>query len=146
MTTLHNEIHIDAPPEAVWKVLSTLDRLAEYDPGVRESSYTTEQRTGVGAARRNEVPGGFFEDVVTVWEENRLLDLELTACSFPVRSLQHRYTLEAIEGGTVVRQVQTYEMKWGLLGRLLDAVMIRRTWDAGVKSFLVGLKAQAESD
>ena len=29
---------------------------------------------------------------------------------------------------------------------VVDAVMIRRTWDAGVKSFLVGLKAQAETD
>jgi len=38
-----------------------------------------------------------------------------------------------------------YELKFGPLGRLLDAVMVRRKWTAGIKGFLSGLKRYAET-
>jgi hypothetical protein len=38
-----------------------------------------------------------------------------------------------------------YTVKYGLLGKILDALMIRRQSDGGVKKFFAGLKAYAES-
>jgi len=144
VTTLHNEIFIDASPQDVWAVLARLDRLADYDPGVRTSVYTSARTEGVGATRHSEVPGGFFDDEVTAWVACERLELRLTKCSFPVRALHHQYELQAQGGGTRVRQLQSYEMKWGAVGRALDQVMVKRKWNAGVKAFLVGLKSEVE--
>jgi hypothetical protein len=38
-----------------------------------------------------------------------------------------------------------YTVKFGLLGQLLDALMIRKQSDAGIKKFFSGLKNYAEN-
>ncbi len=63
-----------------------------------------------------------------------------------MRRLRHDYTLVRDGGATVVRQRMEYELKFGPLGKLLDAMMVRRKWDAGIKGFLSGLKRYAETD
>jgi hypothetical protein len=38
-----------------------------------------------------------------------------------------------------------YELKFGPVGRLLDALVVRKKWDAGVRAFFLGLKEYAEA-
>jgi carbon monoxide dehydrogenase subunit G len=38
MTTLHNEITIDAPLERIWASLSNIEELDRYDPAVKKST------------------------------------------------------------------------------------------------------------
>ena len=42
-------------------------------------------------------------------------------------------------------QVMQYEVKFGLLGKILDALMIRKQSDNGIKKFLNGLKTYTET-
>lgn len=145
MTILRNAIHIDASPEHVWAVLARLDGLSEIDPGVVRSAVESEMDEGVGAGRRCELrDGGWFRERVTVWVPHRELELELHDCSLPVRRLRHHYTLTADGRGTRVEQRQEYELEYGPLGAVLDWLVVRRRWDAGVKRFFVGLKTRAE--
>lgn len=67
-----------------------------------------------------------------------------SACNFPISQLAHTYSFSETNGTTVVKQVMTYTPKFGLLGRLLDAAVLRRNSDRGIKAFLAGLKAHAE--
>ena len=39
-----------------------------------------------------------------------------------------------------------YELKFGLLGKLLDVVMVRRKWSEGIRGFFSGLKRFVEAD
>jgi hypothetical protein len=145
MTVLENSIRIDTTPDQVWSVLATLDALASYDPGVAKAEMVSATREGPGAARRCDLaPGGWFKERVVDWRPNEALSFELYECTLPVRRLRHSYTLVGEAGTTVVRQRMEYALKFGLLGKLLDAVMVRRKWDAGIKGFLAGLKRYAE--
>jgi ligand-binding SRPBCC domain-containing protein len=145
MTVLENSICIDAPPEKVWDVLASLDLLDRYDPGVKKSQVISKERQGPGAARRCDlVPGGWFKEKIVVFEPHRAISFELFECTLPVRRLKHDYTLSSEGRGTLVRQRMEYELKMGLLGRLMDAVMVRRKWDAGIKGFFAGLKQYVE--
>jgi ligand-binding SRPBCC domain-containing protein len=145
MTVLTNRITIAAARPAVWKTLTTLELLETYDPGVRSSRVTGEVATGPGAERRCDLrPAGWFVERVVAWQPEQALAFELVTCSLPVAHLRHDYTLTAQDGGTVVTQVMTYELKYGPAGRLLDAVMMRRQWDQGIKGFLAGLKQTVE--
>jgi ligand-binding SRPBCC domain-containing protein len=147
MTVLENSIRIDAPPEKVWSVLASLDALAKYDPGVTKSEIVSPAREGPGAARRCDLaPGGWFKERVADWRPHEALSFELYECTLPVRRLHHSYTLVAEGGATVVRQRMEYELKFGLLGKLLDALMVRRKWNAGIGGFLAGLRRFTETD
>jgi ligand-binding SRPBCC domain-containing protein len=145
MTVLENSIRIDAAPEKVWSVLSALDALDRYDPGVAKAEIVSEVKEGPGAARRCDLkPGGWFKEKISAWKPNEALAFELYECTLPVRRLKHSYTLVSEGDGTIVRQRMEYELKFGALGRLLDAVMVRRKWNAGIQSFFGGLKRYVE--
>jgi uncharacterized protein YndB with AHSA1/START domain len=147
MTILENSIHIDAPPERVWKVLACLDLLDRYDPGVTKSEIVTSSREGLGSARRCDLkPGGWFKEKVADWKPNESLSFELFECTLPVRSLKHSYTLTPERSGTTVRQRMEYELKFGLVGKLMDAAMVRKKWDDGIKGFFDGLKRYVEEE
>lgn len=146
MTVLTNTVHIAAPREKVWEALARLDALHEYDPGIAKSTLRGDQRAGVGADRQCDIKaGGWFRERVTVWEPSSELEFTLYDCTLPVERLRHHYTLHTDDGGTRIDQVQEYKLKYGPLGAVLDALVVRRKWDAGVKSFFAGLKAYVES-
>ncbi len=146
MTVLENSIHIEAPPEKVWAVLASIDVLDQYDPVVKKSEIISQERTGSGASRRCDLAkGGWFKEKVVTFEPHRAISFELFECTLPVRRLKHDYTLMAEGSGTLVRQRMEYELKMGLVGRLMDAVMVRRKWDAGIKAFFAGLKQYVEA-
>lgn len=148
MTTLKNEIIINAPIGKIWKELSTLDRLALYDPAAKESKVLTQHKKGEGAKRRVEMTDGknWFEETCTVYEENNDLKYELTACSFPVHHLFHRYKFEKIgEDRYKVIQTQSYKMKYGFLGNIMG-IAIKPKWNKGIRDFLQGLKTISEQN
>lgn len=150
MTTLTNQITIQAPRRSVWQALTDLDLLDRYDPGVRSSQLVGEQSSGLGAERRCDLrPTGWFVERVTVWEPEEALAFELVTCSLPVSRLRHDYTLTQADdhtgAHTVVTQVMTYQLKYGLAGKALDAAIMRRQWDRGIKGFLRGLQQHVQT-
>ncbi|MBS1531499.1 MAG: SRPBCC family protein [Bacteroidetes bacterium] len=147
MSRLNNNITINAPIEKIWQALSDIETLDQYDPTVKKSTALTPTKSGLGAKRKVEMLDGknWFEEVVTVSKPNETLTYELTACSFPVKKLKHTYSFEADNGMTKVNQVMEYHVKFGLFGRLLDILTIRKQSDAGIKLFLTGLKSYAEN-
>jgi ligand-binding SRPBCC domain-containing protein len=149
MATIYNEIVIQAPLEKIWEVLATPDLLDRYDPTVKKSLLlSTEKKTGIDAKRRVDMLDGknWFEEKISRYQPNESLAYELTACSFPVHKLKHSYGFQKIGDKTKVSQVMEYTVKFGLLGRLLDVLMIRKQSDAGIKKFFGGLKSYLESN
>lgn len=148
MATIHNEIVIKAPVERIWEVLATPELLDKYDPTVRKSVLISEEKSNVGATRRVDMLDGknWFEEKITVFKPNDALTYELTACSFPVDKLKHSYSFQKIGEQMRVRQVMEYSVKFGLFGKILDALMIRKQSDAGIKKFFGGLKSYLEQN
>jgi uncharacterized protein YndB with AHSA1/START domain len=146
MTVLRNEITINAPIEEIWEALSNVEELEKYDPTVQTSVALTASKSGINARRKVNMRDGknWFEEVITEWEPGKLLTYQLIACSFPVRELKHTYSFEKIGHQTIVKQIMEYRVKYGLIGKILDILMIRRESDGGVKKFLRGLKLHVE--
>lgn len=145
-TSIHNQVDIAATPTEVWGVLADLD-LDEYDPVVTKSAIVGDEHEGLGATRRCDArQGRYFIEKVTDWQAPDRLQFTIIECNLPTRNLTHSYTLEATPTGTRVRQEMRYDTKFGLLGRVLDWLMIRRASDKGIKGFLVGLNATVLKD
>ena len=147
MATIHNEITVNASIDKVWAMLTDLELLDQYDPTVKKSTLLSTEKTGIGARRKVLMLDGknWFDEKVTVFKPNEALTYQLTDCSFPIKGLQHSYSFETIGNQTKVKQVMEYTVKFGLLGKLLDVLMIRKRSDTGIKKFFAGLKAYAET-
>ena len=147
MATIHNEITVSVSSDKVWHLLTDLELLDKYDPTVKKSTLLSTEKTGIGAKRKVLMLDGknWFDEKVIVFKPTEALTYQLTECSFPIKSLTHSYSFEKIGNQTKVKQVMEYTVKFGLLGKMLDAMMIRKQSDRGVKKFLVGLKAYVET-
>ncbi len=147
MATLHNEITISATIDKIWSILTDLERLDKYDPTVKKSTLISSEKTGLGAKRKVDMLDGknWFEEMITVWRPNEALTYQLTDCSFPIKGLKHSYRFHQMNGQIKVEQVMEYTVKFGLLGKLLDGLMIRKQSDNGIKKFFAGLKSYAET-
>lgn len=147
MTTLHNEITVNASIEKIWDILSNLEALDQYDPTVKKSALISLEKSGINAKRKVDMKDGknWFEEKVIVWKPNEALTYQLTDCSFPVNGLKHSYSFQKTGNQTRVIQVMEYKVKFGLLGKVLDMLMIRKQTDSGIKKFFSGLKNYVET-
>jgi len=147
MAELYNSIVINAPLEKIWEALTQVEELEKYDPTVKASKATSMSKSGPGAQRKVEMKDGknWFEEKVNAWKPYEELSYELTACSFPVQSLEHSYRFEKSGSGIKVSQVMMYKVKYGLLGQILDRLVIRKQSDKGIKMFFAGLKSYSEN-
>ncbi|HRC91900.1 MAG: SRPBCC family protein [Saprospiraceae bacterium] len=147
MAIIHNEITVNASIDAVWVMLANPELLDQYDPTVKKSTLISPEKTGVGAKRKVTMMDGknWFEEKITEFKPNEVLTYQLTACSFPIKELKHGYSFEKAGNQTTIKQVMTYTVKFGLLGKLLDLLMIRKQSDKGIKKFFAGLKSYVET-
>ena len=147
MATIHNEITVNVSIDKVWTMLTNLELLDKFDPTVKKSTLISSEKTGIGAKRKVNMLDGknWFDEKITVFKPNEALTYQLTDCSFPIKGLQHSYTFEKIGNQTKVKQVMEYTVKFGLLGKILDSLMIRKQSDSGIKKFFAGLKSFAET-
>ncbi|MBI3134571.1 MAG: SRPBCC family protein [Bacteroidetes bacterium] len=146
MGKILNEITINADIEKIWEILVTPGLLDQYDPTVKKSTLISIEKTGIGAKRKVEMLDGknWFEEKITEFKPKEILSYQLTDCSFPIKGLKHTYSFEKVGAQTKVKQVMEYAVKFGALGKLMDALMIRKKSDIGIKKFFTGLKQFAE--
>ena len=146
MSTLINSITIDAPIDRIWSILTDLELLDKTDPTVKKATLISEIKTGLHAKRKVLMQDGknWFDEMITVFNPNEKLVYQLTDCSFPIKGLKHTYSFEIIGNQTKVQQVMEYTVKFGILGVLMDKMMIGKQFNSGINKFLTGLKNYAE--
>lgn len=146
MTVLTHEIQIDVPPERVWPVLADLEAVQHYNPGVARARYITGQREGIGASRQCDLrPKGWVKERVIGWEPNQAVTLELYESQWPVEFMRWRTAVRPESAGTRVTQRMEYRLKFGVLGRLMDVLIMRRKLDRTISEIFASLKRYIES-
>lgn len=146
MATIYNKIIINANPQEVWDVLADPARLDQYDPVTKKSELISKITNGLGAERKCETATGWFKDKITEYQPYERLTFTLTGCNQPMKNLEHSYTLRKVGNQTEVSQVMKYTMKFGLFGKLLDALIGKRQSDKQIKLFFTGLKEYVEKN
>jgi ligand-binding SRPBCC domain-containing protein len=147
MTKLHHEIKINVPVEKAWKILADLETVQLYNPLVTHTEYMAGSREGVGAARHCDFkPNGFSKERVTAWEPKKSISFEVIESSWPMSMCRWKTDLIPDGDGTLVLQDIEYEVKFGVLGKLMDIVVMRRKFNAILKDIFRGLKQFAEKN
>jgi len=145
MTILNHEIHIAASPEKVWTILSDLTSVQFYNPDVASARFASKQKEGVGASREcNLRPKGAVTERVTVWEPKSSLGLEVTKSDWPIVFMKWQTNLAPDNGGTRLSQDIEYQLKFGVIGRLMDSLVMRRKLDNAIREVFSNLKRYVE--
>lgn len=146
-TILEHQIFAACPPQQVWALLSDLEAVQRYNPGVRTAVVRGTQRAGVGAVRSCElVPKGRVVERVTHWEEGRAVGLELVEHEWPVEFMRWVTRVEPHDGGTRITQALEYQVRFGPLGWLLDALVMKRKLTASLDEVFASLARHAMSE
>ncbi len=136
---------IKAPVASVWEVLADIGSIADWNPGVVRSYVTGDRAGDVGAARHCDLGGkNYLDEEVVEWEEGRLLTMRVVGSNMPFKTADIRFTLSAKGEGTAVTVAPAYSLRGGILGRLMDGLVVRRMYIRGMEALLSGLKAHVE--
>jgi uncharacterized protein YndB with AHSA1/START domain len=146
MSTLHHKIQINAPLEKIWAILTDLEQVQNYNPLVQSTRYISEHKTGVGSSRECDfIPKGRARERVTAVEEQKSISMEMYESDWPLEYMRWTNALSAKNGVTTMTAVTEYKLKFGVLGALLDNLMMKSKFKRTVDELLAGLKKYAES-
>lgn len=70
--------------------------------------------------------------------------LRVDILQFSRSQTQTQLHFEKVGNQTKVKQIMQYEMKFGVFGKIMDALMVRNQSDKGIKKFFAGLKSFTE--
>jgi len=133
------------PPSQVWAALADIGNIHIWNPGVQASHLTGEQEGGVGASRFCDLGGGnYLNEAVMHWVPEEALTMRVTGTNMPLAAVDIRFTLQANDAGTRVTVSPVYTVKYGILGQLLDAIFVKRTYRQGMQALLRGLRDYVE--
>ena len=138
-------IIISAPIEQVWQTLADIGSIYLWNPGVKASNQTTSGEVGVGSCRHCNLGGKNFldEEVVTFEPYNKII-FRITNTNMPFKTADIRFTLQPNGTATDVTVSPIYQLNYGLIGKLLDVVMVRSQYQKGMGELLQGLKEYVE--
>lgn len=145
MTKFSTEIEIDAPAQKVWETLADIGNIYKWSPGVKFSKVTNEVR-GMGGSRHCDLPGNrFLEEAVVEYEKGKALTMRVMESNLPFQRADIHFTLKEDGNHTHVTVQPEYEIKYGIIGKVMDLVMLRPSYRKGMRGLLKGLKKHVEA-
>lgn len=118
---------VAASAERVWRAFASFGDIHRFHPHVQISPLLTDQRSGVGAKRRCQFyDGNHVVEEVVGWEDGRAITVDILEGSMPLKKAQARIEIAPLgKEKSEVRFTMRYEPKFGLLGQVMDALLLR---------------------
>jgi ligand-binding SRPBCC domain-containing protein len=151
MGTFQVDTVINAPVAAVWNRLAgDIGTIAEWNPGVKESYVLAgAESSGLGAQRYCGLGGNnFLKEDVVAFQEEQAITFRITETNMPFARADIRFTLSPVAESNTATKVTVspdYKLKYGFVGELVDALMVKSTYRKGMAGLLAGLKEDVES-
>ncbi|MEM7156242.1 MAG: SRPBCC family protein [Myxococcota bacterium] len=132
---------VHATPETVWELLADVTAVSQWHPQVATVDLLSTNAVGLGATRRcNFHDGTSVREEVTSVEKGRRLRLTLSEFSLPMKSFEVEVTLTPTSRGqTQVSFEMVYEVKFGIFGRAMNALVVRGQMSKLLNRVLAGL-------
>lgn len=147
-TNISAEIEIDRSKKEVWQVLNEIGAIQNFHPLIKKSYATTELKSGMGAKRTCELlPMGQMIEEVVEWDEGHSFTLEVVGGKMlpPYRFMRGTIKLVDLGTRTKVSFTFSYQLKFGVLGRMMNVLMIKPQFKKAPPKYVGGLKSYVES-
>lgn len=140
MAKVSGQIVIDAPAERVWEVLADFGGVQKWAPGVTKSYSTSKSNGGADAARHCDIPGfGGIEEFVTEWNEGVGFTYRVEPFGM-IDESSSTWRITPQGDKTLVYTELILNMRFGVLGSLMERLFVKRKVEKGTRKGLEGLK------
>jgi Polyketide cyclase / dehydrase and lipid transport len=147
MTVISHRFETSASPEKLWRCLSDLTMVQNYNPTILNAKLSGNMPAGLGTLRECELkPKGRVLERVSVWEAGKAIGLEVVESDWPITKMSWVTRITPKDGGSVLSQNLEYGMKFGPVGWLLNALVMKRNIKKNVGEALSGLIQIAERE
>jgi uncharacterized protein YndB with AHSA1/START domain len=144
---LQRSIEIAAPPEKIWPFLVESEKILKWFTILQKFEYTGEQKSGVGTPfYYEEKSAGRLMKLsyeVTEWVENERLAFRMV--SGPAKKDDQIWSIESTPSGSRFILTEDFEMPWGVIGKIMDALFVGRAIGKRLEEMLANLKSLAEA-
>lgn len=124
-----------------------LEQVKNYNPLVDSVKYISDNRLGVGASRECHFkPKGLAKERVTDVKELSSVSMEMYESDWPLKYMHWTNYLSGSNGITTLKTVTEYKMKFGILGSLMDKMVMRPKFNKVLDDLFLSLKKYAEQN
>jgi Polyketide cyclase / dehydrase and lipid transport len=125
MVTMSAAVCIEAPSEKVWARLAKLEDLPLWSDAVRHATCDGHPSHGVGAQRRCELGGNVtIHERWLTWDEGRSFSYEGSGIPLVRRAVNRWSVRPEPDGRTLLLSEADVELRGGLLGRLVEPLLV----------------------
>ena len=140
MPSVSHSVEIDAPKQAAWDILADIGGVATWAPTVNHAVTTNDLDTGLGCERECDVSGfGRVTETVHGWDEGNALTIGIDAIG-PMKSARSTFDLSEHDGRSTAAMTIRFDTRYGPIGALLGATIMRRKINQQSALGLAGLK------
>jgi hypothetical protein len=141
---VESTININAPKQQAWQVLRDFSEVT-WAPGVKASYAIGKSEMGVGAGRHCALEGfGEIDEYITHWSEGTGFAYSVTPLG-PLNNANSRWWLTEIgEQGCELNVIISYDIRFGLLGRLMHKLIMRSKLETSLPQTTAAVKSRVE--
>jgi len=139
---------INVPAERAWEILSDYQNIQVFHPMVNRVDKLSEADSGLGAKRRcNMYDKSSAVEEVVAWSEGKGYTVTVTeATKMPVRDIIARMSIEPVGANSSKAGIEmTYTPTWGVIGRVMDLLIIRPMMKKTFAKVIDGLELHAKT-
>jgi hypothetical protein len=131
-----------------WDLMSDFGAIDAFNPTLKESHLLEGScDIGLGVERQCTLKDGrnYIQERVVDWQEGRSYRIEVFGGTMPLDDILTELAVETLGTGTVLRMTMQYRPRWGLLGRLVEPVLLRPMIRRSMRKVIDGLAEKAEA-
>lgn len=147
-TIISAQAEINADKDKVWSVLKSIGEIKKFHPLIKNSYSTTQHQNGLGAKRICElIPMGQMEEEAVEWNEGQSFVMEVIGGNMlpPYRFMKGEINLTELAGKTKVTFSFSYRLKYGIVGQLMNILLIKPQFKKAPPKYVSGLKEYVEN-
>ncbi|MCJ8314461.1 MAG: SRPBCC family protein [Saccharospirillaceae bacterium] len=132
---------INSSKQTAWLLLSEFDNVYKWIPNISSSKGQGLAKVGVGHGRHCVIDGfGAIDETITLWSEGEGVEFEISPLG-PLYGATSRWELtENSNGQTVLTVTLVYSVRFGLFGKMLHSLMMRKKLADNLGSILNTVK------
>jgi hypothetical protein len=147
MSTVSASRLASLPSATLWNVLRDFGGIARWNPGLKSSELINgSANQGVGACRRCVMVDGknHVLERITAWQDTGSYTVEIYAGTMPLKTAFATLGVERVaDGESRLSMNVEYTPKFGILGKILNALMLEKMLRKNCEDILEGLARHA---
>lgn len=142
-----NSLTVNMPAEHIWQVLDNYGAIEKFALTIQSSETVGELQTGLGAKRKCTFnDGSSLVETITEYNQGQGYKMELSEHKMPVISMLSEMKVTTINDNSCVIYMSTdFEMKGGIFGKLMGALLMKPMMKGIFKKVMTGLAYHAKT-